>query len=339
MPRRLALCFDGTWNTAEDRTNPYRIRNLIASTSTDGWRQLIYYDEGVGSHWHDWFSGGAFGRGLSQNIRDGYTRLARQYEDGDEVFIFGFSRGAYTARSLVGLIRKCGLLQLEPGMGEEALKERVGEAYELYRQKHSSPDVEAAKRFRAQYSREIRVKFIGVWDTVGALGIPFPKIPFSSEYYRFHDTGLSGIVENAYHALAIDEHRDVFAPTLWTTKPDHTAMEQRWFVGAHANVGGGYSRDPLATIALCWIQQKAAGCGLAMTRDVEVRADAHRAPVRDSFTEFMYGAYALSRLRQRHYRPIGDTLNETVDESVLRRHAEDPNYRPPGREWYLGRYA
>ena len=302
MPRRLALCFDGTWNTAEDRTNPYRIRNLIASTSTDGWRQLIYYDEGVGSHWHDWFSGGAFGRGLSQNIRDGYTRLARQYEDGDEVFIFGFSRGAYTARSLVGLIRKCGLLQLEPGMGEEALKERVGEAYELYRQKHSSPDVEAAKRFRAQYSREIRV-------------------------------------ENAYHALAIDEHRDVFAPTLWTTKPDHTAMEQRWFVGAHANVGGGYSRDPLATIALCWIQQKAAGCGLAMTRDVEVRADAHRAPVRDSFTEFMYGAYALSRLRQRHYRPIGDTLNETVDESVLRRHAEDPNYRPPGLERYLGRYA
>jgi hypothetical protein len=172
---------------------------------------------------------------------------------------------------------------------------------------------------------------------VGALGIPFPKIPFSSEYYRFHDTGLSGIVDHAYQALAIDEHRRVFAPTLWTRKPEHTVVEQRWFIGAHANVGGGYARDPLPAIAMRWIQQKAAACGLAMDKEVEVRGDAHRAPVRDSFKEFMYGAYVLFRGGRRHYRTIGTTLNETVDDSVLQRRAQDPSYRPPGLEKYLAR--
>lgn len=333
MPKRLALCFDGTWNAPEDRTNPYRIDKLIAAVGPDGVVQRVHYDEGVGSHWHDWFTGGAFGRGLSQNVREGYAWLVRNYEDGDDVFVFGFSRGAYTARSLVGLVRKCGLLRVTP-----ELEARVGEAYALYRRRHASPDADEAKQFRARHSREIRVKYVGVWDTVGSLGIPFPKIPFSSDYYRFHDTGLSGIVQHAYQALAIDEHRKVFAPTLWTKKPEATSVEQRWFVGAHANVGGGYQRDPLPQIPLRWIQQTAGACGLAMKEQVQPKPDAHLAPVRDSFKEFMYGIYAVARFAQRYHRPIGrTTVNETVDETVLKRRDQDPGYRPPGLERYLAR--
>lgn len=331
MAKRMALCFDGTWNTQEDRTNPYRIDKLIARGAPGGVRQLIQYDEGVGSHWHDWFTGGAFGRGLSKNIRDGYAWLAQNFEEGDEIFLLGFSRGAYTARSLVGFIRKCGLLRAE------TLEARIEEAYELYRKRHAKPDVEEAKQFRAAHSREIRIKFIGVWDTVGALGIPFPTIPGSSDYYRFHDTGLSGIVEHAYQALAIDEHRKMFAPTLWTKRPDHTTVEQRWFVGAHANVGGGYRRDSLPDIALRWIQDRAEACGLVMQQQIPVKPGAHLAEVRDSFREFMYGVYALFRAVQRYYRTIGGTINETVDDSVWARWQADPTYRPPSIGRYLTR--
>jgi uncharacterized protein (DUF2235 family) len=337
MPKRLALCLDGTWHTREDRTNPYRMSLLIARDAPDRWRQVVYYDEGVGTRWHDWLSGGAIGWGLSENIRDAYAWLARRYEDGDEIFLFGFSRGAYTARSLVGLIRKCGLLRVEPRTGPPALAASVREAYELYRKRHRSPDVEEARRFRSQYSREIPVRFIGVWDTVGRLGIPFPRIPFGSDDYRFHDTRLSRIVQDAYQALAIDEQRADFAPTLWTEKPEETRMEQRWFVGTHANVGGGHPRDPLPALALHWIQRKAAECGLAMAREVPVKADAYLAPVRDSFAEFLSGAYRLAHLGRRYHRPIGGTVNETLDESVLRRRAEETAYRPPELEKYLRR--
>lgn len=335
--KRLALCFDGTWNTPQDRTDPWRIDQLIARNAADGTQQLVHYDEGVGAHWHDWFTGGAFGRGLSQNIREGYAWLARHYEEGDQVFIFGFSRGAYSARSLVGLIRKAGVLKGASGMSKEALEARVGAAYELYRTKHPNPDVPEAKAFRAQHSREIKVRFIGVWDTVGALGIPFPKIPFSSDYYHFHDTGLSRIVEHAYQALAIDEHRGTFAPTLWTTKPEGTTIEQRWFAGAHSNVGGGYKNDPMPSVALRWIQQRAEGCGLEMKALAPVAANAHLAPINDSFKEFMFGVYALLRAGKRHHRPIGTAVEEHVDDTVLARRDKDPSYRPPGLEDYLAR--
>jgi len=337
MPKRLVLSFDGTWNAPEDRTNPYRIHKLVASESGDGIPQLVYYDEGVGTHWHDWFTGGAFGRGLSRNIRQGYRWLAQRYRPGDSIYIFGFSRGAYTARSLVGLLRKAGLVKATDGTSDRALGDLIQQAYELYRIRHDSPDAEEARAFRDANSHVVRVKFIGVWDTVGALGIPFPRIPLGRDYYQFHDTGLSGIVENAYHAVAVDEQREIFSPTLWTRVPEHTVAEQRWFIGAHANVGGGYQRDPLPDLSLRWIQQKARACGLAMHTDVVVNADAHRATINDSFREFMFGAYRILRMGRRHHRPIGITVNEALDESVLMRRRDDVSYRPPGLEAYLAR--
>jgi len=275
MARKLALLFDGTWNNEGSNTNVVRMRDAIVSSGADDPKQPLFYDTGVGTSWHTRFTGAAFGRGLSHNIRQGYGWLANRYQPGDAIYVFGFSRGAYTARSLVGLIRKCGILHSD----DEA---QVAEAYELYRDKDVAPDDEKAAGFRASRSREARVRFIGVWDTVGALGIPVSHVPFSRDYYRWHDTELSKIVDYACHAIAVDENRKDYDVAVWTAiRPENIKVEQRWFVGAHANVGGGYPDDPLHTRPLRWMQDGAEAAGLIGGEDVRrvaigVREDGDR---------------------------------------------------------------
>ena len=320
MARRLVVLYDGTWNRKGDRTNVSRMKQGLVSTGKDDAEQPCFYDAGVGTHWYDRLTGGAFGRGLSTNIRQGYQWLSRTHAAGDEIFVMGFSRGAYTARSLVGLIRKCGLLTAPT----EAL---VHQAYALYRDKRLHPDSAEAAAFRASFSRETRVRFIGVWDTVGALGIPLSHVPFSRDYYRWHDTELSKIVDYAYHAIATDEHREDYKATVWSKrKPENIDVEQRWFVGAHANVGGGYDRDVLPNIPLQWLQDKAAACGLKFSSAAAVGAEDHLAPVRNSYGDFMFGMYKM--LKQEYQRPFGSGVHETVDESVWRRWRTLPAYRP-----------
>lgn len=217
---------------------------------------------GGGTSRMDRFRGGVFGYGLSENLLQGYEWLAKRYTQGDEIWIFGFSRGAYTARSLVGLIRKCGLLRIvSPSL--------LVRAERLYRDKALGPDSDECTAFKKSYSREPRVHFIGVWDTVGALGVPGTSF---SEHVKFswHDTELSSIVNHAYHAVALDEHRAAYDVPLWVTdngekKPANLEVEQRWFIGAHANVGGGYgAADLLADIPLAWMMEKAAKAGLKL---------------------------------------------------------------------------
>ena len=250
MARRLVVLYDGTWNRKGDHTNVSRIAQGLISTGKNDHEQPCFYDAGVGTHWYDRLTGGAFGRGLSINIQQGYQWLSRTHAAGDEIFVMGFSRGAYTARSLVGLIRKCGLLTAPT----EAL---VHQAYALYRDKRLHPDSAEAAAFRASFSRETRVRFIGVWDTVGALGIPLSHVPFSRDYYRWHDTELSKIVDYAYHAIATDEHREDYKATVWSKrKPENIDVEQRWFVGGHGDIGGGYAQPQLSDIALAWMAEK-----------------------------------------------------------------------------------
>ncbi|HJW82399.1 MAG TPA: DUF2235 domain-containing protein, partial [Acidiferrobacterales bacterium] len=301
-----------------------RLCELIATTGGDGSEQLPpFYDKGVGTHALDRLSGGMFGYGLSENIRDGYRWLAEYYRPGDELFLFGFSRGAYTARSLAGLIRKCGILR-------SADKSLIQQAYDLYRDKDVHPDSPDANAFRASFAQETRIRFIGVWDTVGSLGIPATGVPFSRDFYQWHDTELSKIVDYAYHALAIDEHRKDFAPAVWTVrKPQNIDVEQRWFVGAHSNVGGGYRNDPLPDLALAWLQQKAKAAGLGFKADVVVNDQVPLATINDSYSEFMYGLYKRFKAGKRHYRAFGRGVNETVDDSVWKRWDAKPDYRPP----------
>ncbi len=320
MTKRVVILFDGTWNNTRDRTNVVRMRESIASSGEDDPLQPCLYRKGVGTHWYDGVTGGLFGRGLSENIQQAYSWLCGKQAPGDAIFVFGFSRGAYSARSLVGLVRKCGLIHLPA-------PERVREAYALYRRKDSSADSPEALDFRARHSREVRVRFVGVWDTVGALGVPASHVPFSSDYYRFHDTELSKIVDRAYHAIAVDEHRQDYAPALWTIiKPENEEVEQRWFTGAHSNVGGGYDNDPLPNLALRWMQDKAEAAGLALTQKIEVSDTAYLAPVKDSYREFIFGVYRL--FTKPVNRVFGDGVNESVHGSVWQRWRELTDYRP-----------
>lgn len=333
MVVRLILCFDGTWNRPDPNPHPAdRIETnvvkfyeaVIDGPTPDGATQTKWYDQGVGTNWYDRISGGAFGAGLDQKIQDGYQWLVQNYPDPDpgniEVYVLGFSRGAYTARSLVGMIRNVGLLR-------PANIHRAQDAYSLYRERDDPVDSENALAFRAQYSREIRVIFLGVWDTVGALGIPLQALQWlDSAEYAFHDTALSKIVTNAFHALAIDEHRIDFQATLWTDPPDPGQMvEQRWFIGAHGNVGGGDSSHALSDIALAWMTRKAAETGLVLDQaQIPQIAPANAAgEIFDSYGQFLDGLYA--KTHPPYYRPMNTTgTNEIKDGSVLQR----PNYAP-----------
>jgi len=330
MARNIIICFDGTWNTpdrspsadGDSSTNVWKLHQAITD-SADGRAQLKWYETGVGTRWYDKLRGGAFGVGLSRKIQEGYRQLVQLYEDGDQVFILGFSRGAYSARSLVGMIRNAGLLRPEQ-------HRRVSEAYALYRTRDEGADSENARFFRGRYAREIPIHFLGVWDTVGALGIPVQSFDwFNQAFYRFHDTELSGIVRHAYHAVAVDEHRRNYCATLWDPKEKpNQVIEQVWFAGAHANVGGGYADNPLSDLPLRWMAEKAGACGLGIDLQRLPAVPASLPPITDSWQRFLGGAY--SRVEPRHYRPIGATAfgQESIDPSVLLRVAELPDYRP-----------
>ena len=277
MPKRLVVCCDGTWNSADQLkggracpTNVIRTALSIAPEDPAGVAQRVYYHPGVGTSRWDHLVGGAFGVGLSANVQDAYRFLVDNYEDGDDLYFFGFSRGAFTARSVAGLVRKCGVLRRENAS-------RIDEAYALYRSWATQPRGMASTAFRSAFSTEPDIRFIGVWDTVGALGIPpfGPKILHSllkqvDKRWSFHDTQLSTKVKAAFQALAIDEQRAAFKPTLWQQQPDADPaqiLEQVWFAGVHSNVGGGLPDTSLSDLALLWMVEKAQLHGLAFRPD------------------------------------------------------------------------
>jgi uncharacterized protein (DUF2235 family) len=353
LKKRLTVFLDGTWNAVGDNTNVWRLKSLCAAKSADGLLQSAYYDIGVNG-----VVGGMVGKGLSENVTDAYKWLMDEYHEGDEIFIFGFSRGAYTARSLAGFIAKYGLLKPGAPLGVNQLYERYRRAldktiWKLLEERAGGTLANATleEKWMLKYSQAVRVKFIGVWDTVGALGIPALSIPgVSRSTLGFLHTGLRVHIEHGFHALAVDEHRRAFSPTLWTVrKPKDPnvviaaprpleSVEQRWFVGAHANVGGGCRNDLLAQLPLRWMMAKASAHGLTFRNEIEIDAEVRSAPISDSYSEFLRGAY--SRVSPRYYRPIGEypgedadsthpNVNETIDASVFDRWRNDPSYRPP----------
>jgi uncharacterized protein (DUF2235 family) len=221
-------------------------------------------------------------------------------------------------RSIVGLIRKCGLLRKQH-------VDRFPEAYDLYRDPGVKPDAPRALRFRRDHSVEVRVRFLGVWDTVGSLGIP-GMLSFLSRRHQFHDVSLSRIVDHACHAVAIDERRRWFKPTLWSAgnEPGQT-MEQVWFAGVHTNVGGGYADAGLSDVAFTWMAERAARARLALDPGY-AREHIHPDPlgaIRDSKT----GLYAAL---PDYLRPIGEQPggHEAVHPSVYGRCRKEKRYRP-----------
>lgn len=333
---RLVVLFDGTWNDPQDLTNVCQLARHIADRDPAGVRQRFFYHPGVGTKPHERFRGGAFGYGLSRNLQEGYDWLARHHEDGAEIHVYGFSRGAYTARSLVGMIRKCGLVHI-------STPHLLDRAEALYRDKTRGPDHPDCVRFRRLYGHSPEIHCLGVWDTVGALGVP-GTIFSSRGLYSWHDTSLSKIVRHAYHAMALDERREAYDAVLWTgnPKPEHLDVEQRWFVGAHADIGGGYpvpadaEVDPLPSIPYAWMRGKIQATGLHLNPFASP-PHAWKAPPHDSYGEFLGGVYAgfrriagrgpFTRRFDKDEAGIPAT-NVSVDDSVWEKWTSDPSYRP-----------
>jgi uncharacterized protein (DUF2235 family) len=270
--KKLAVFFDGTWNSADQHakdgqpcpTNVSRLFEATLPKDEHNHPQIVHYVQGVGTRTGERVSGGGFGYGISDNIRDGYKFLVSNYEQGDEIYIFGFSRGAYTARSLAGMIRNVGILKREKLY-------LLNEAFRGYRDKSKEwhPNGPRAQAFRREHTWESEtIRFLGVFDTVGALGAPFGIalgwLVDKLFHCSFHSTQLSSIIQSAYHALAVDERRLPFQPTPMSPNTRHDAanFEEKWFPGAHANVGGGYAATGLADEALSWMAGKATLHGL-----------------------------------------------------------------------------
>jgi uncharacterized protein (DUF2235 family) len=267
--RRHLIFLDGTWNSDDregEQTHIVRLRNLAmpkVKADAGGGKpenticlQSIYYDSGVGTGLSrlDRFIGGALGAGLSTNVRQAYRYLSAVYHPGDEICVFGFSRGAYTARSLVGYIAASGLLRRE-----HCTEANESAAWAYYRTppKQRFPG-SAAGRDRLVHEN-VRVRAMGVFDTVGSLGIPSTWARTVNRLFlQFHDTEVSRIVDYAFHALAIDEKREPFQAAVWQ-RPRHEEfkrIEQVWFPGVHSDIGGGYSDHRLGDIVLNWMVER-----------------------------------------------------------------------------------
>jgi uncharacterized protein (DUF2235 family) len=350
----LVVCCDGTWNRPDqiDRgvaapTNVAKIALALADEDDGGNRQLVQYQAGVGTRRWERVLGGGFGVGLSRNVQECYRFLVDNYEPGDKLYFFGFSRGAFTARSTVGLVRNSGILRPEH-------RHRIKQAYALYRdpRRDSEPSGIAAELFRRSYSHsEVYIEFVGVWETVGALGIPIDgfRPPLLSRLWTFHDMRLSRYVRNAFHALAIDERRAPFKPTLWVKQADakQQTLEQVWFAGVHCDVGGGYRDPELSEIPLLWMAEKAHGCGLAFKPDHLVLNKAGLHPQRHRAIEVAPDPGGeLHDSRTRFYRRLpaydrrlagdngADVDGGSLASSAKTRHDEHASYRPPGiPEW------
>ena len=300
MPKRIVFCADGTWQAPMNNTNVYRLYKALTVTSD----QVTYYDDGVGADVTglERLLDGAFGQGLLQKIRDGYTKIAHVYEAGDEIFLFGFSRGAYTVRSLGGMIATCGL---PTGSFTD---DCVTQAFNAYRDPANRPAILAG--LKACGLGDAVIRMIGVFDTVGSLGIPAIFGEVDANAYGFLDTGLHPDVKNAYQCLAVDEQRAQFPATLWTGAPaSGQTIEQVWFSGCHGDVGGGTlaaggvdAGTRLCDITMGWMMTKALALGLTM--DPAIVAQFGTLPAK----------FALDAIRQTwnpidgppHCRPVDD---------------------------------
>ena len=271
--KRLVVCSDGTWmqRNVGYPSNVQKICEAIKTQASDGTLQAVKYDAGVGTAGGiDTWVGGAFGWGIDRNIQELYEFLAEHYESEDEVYLFGYSRGAYTVRSLAGMIYCCGLLPKKNIA-------KISSAYALYRNRKITPNDPEAKTFRQQNdSPQIDITLIGCWDTVGALGIPqiIPWLPINdlvNKKYRFHDTKLNRKIQAGLHAMSIDERRRAFDVNHMDLSDNaNTSIKEVWFPGTHGSVGGGRQETAgLSDGALLWMVEEVANLGIGLEFDLE----------------------------------------------------------------------
>jgi uncharacterized protein (DUF2235 family) len=345
--KRLVVLFDGTWNkpgNEDELTNVVKLHRVLPAVDAQGTRQLAHYVIGIATEdlGRLTFTVGAIGLGVGDRIQRGYKFVCENYQEGDEIYVIGFSRGAFQARSLAGLIALCGIAR-------SAGAETVADVWDYYEQNKLKPDAARLAALCGAAHYPVRIKCVAVWDTVGNLGIPFVRKGLIKELLGFHDTELSPLVEVGLHALAIDEPRGPFAPTFWTVKkgaslPAGQIVEQVWFPGSHANVGGGFKDCALSDIALLWMAERLAQTtGLALDLE-QLRKSTKPDPLGELVSPTSDGIYRVShvfpfvRLIEQNRKGISGlrraifgtwragvvasglvTVNESIHESALAR--------------------
>ena len=278
--KNLVVCSDGTGNSNVKKrgTNVYKLYEAVDThdhrARPELTRQMTFYDDGVGTQSLKWLKliSGAFGLGLSRNVRQLYAEICRVYEPGDQIYLFGFSRGAFTVRTLAGLLGDCGVVDQSHWDSEPELHSIVRRAWRAHKRRYRAwigrkllwflkSSEEVTTSFRRRYSRgqPVAIKFMGVWDTVAAHGFPvahFVDIVNTLIWrFSFPDLLLGAHVERASQAIAIDDERKTFKPMLWdqTGADDAQRIQQTWFAGMHANVGGGYPQHGMSLVSLRWM--------------------------------------------------------------------------------------
>jgi uncharacterized protein (DUF2235 family) len=347
--KRLIVCCDGTWQRLYDGalTNVALTARATAPRDENGHPQIVYYSAGVGATldglnaWQ-----GMTGDDLDDHLLNAYMFLNLNYEPHDPIYLFGFSRGAYTVRSLAGLLRKCGILRREH-------VDKARDALKLYRNKKIAKDGAEALRFRAAHALawprldasigpfagppvDLSIRYLGIWDTVGSLGVPhvLPIHLNLNKRYQFHDLTLSRAVEHARHAVAIDERRMAFKPTLWSNldeiNPRHGPAKalQQWFPGDHGGVGGGGKSPGLSNCSLLWVLEGAEHAGLSLQREPGGVISACLAEIDPIEAPLGANTFSVMDLLGKRWRKGLRHLHD-VHETARLRWAANHRYRPP----------
>jgi len=349
--KNIILSTDGTGNSGGKGhgTNVWRLHTAIDRqshlTNEHNIRQIAYYHDGVGSQDKKWLKlmGGAFGYGLKRTIKELYTFLVNNYEPGDRIYLFGFSRGAYTIRLLAGMILACGILKKShyDNKSDKDLEDDVEKAYRLLQElisqdkedqlESSQSSSKMMKATRASIRElthkinpleelpddielNIKIAFMGVWDTVDAYAIPSDTLAklldkFFYISFREHDNELNKSVESACQALSIDDQRRTFEPVLWfenTENNDHQRIKQIWFSGVHANVGGGYPKQGMAWNTLEWMMLHAKRAGVRFV-DEDIYQYTENKDINDKLYDSRSGLGAYYTFKQRNIDNLWNT--------------------------------
>ncbi len=328
MPKNIVVFSDGTGQEGGKgfNTNVYKLFNMIEDRTE---KQVSFYDRGLGTGWRK-ISGNVSGVGIAENIQECYEFIFNNYIAGDNIFLFGFSRGATTVRSLSSFIHYFGILP-------KSRPELIRQAYKIYKIEDDVERKQAANDFLSRHHNQwCKILFVGVWDTVDALGVPLKNLDVLVDWipffrHKYHNLRLSETIQNARHALAIDDERLTFHPKLWDAEvKEYQTMKQVWFCGMHTDVGGGYKEHQLSDIPFTWMVEEAMKFGLRIYpgHKIEIELDP------DGFMNDSRKGFPMSFFRRKtrtwnsatHAKPV-------VHESVLLRklgrlNTEHPPYDP-----------
>ena len=331
MSKNIIVLSDGTGQEGGkgNNTNVYKLFNLIEDRTEN---QISFYDRGLGTGWRK-ITGNISGMGISQNIYECYRFIFDNYLASDNIFLFGFSRGATTVRSLSAFIHLFGILpKSRPGL--------IKQAYKIYKISDNKERQARADDFVARHHNQwTKIKFLGVWDTVDALGLPLKELSMLVDWlpffrHKFHNLSLSESVEHARQALAIDDERLTFHPKIWDKEiKSYQTMKQVWFCGMHTDVGGGYKEHELSDIPLIWMVEEAKKFGLRIYPKHKINtkpnADGFMHDSRKGFPGFLFRKKTRTWNSETHGKPV-------IHQSAILRKLNVQNTTEPSyKSWIL----